>query len=296
MNRTLLTLIPLLSCLLSAAQVPVDKSPYRISFISPEYFGPYAFPVPELLEGDISHTVKFELAGDSAIGSLGGSSNKDRTYAATFKACFPLWSERAALSVWGEMHEWYTDTQPVRSARRVSDVYPLCGDCAGNVYFSLDLLLLKEGIKHPSIALRAATQTATGDKYEVARHYDAPGYFFDLSAGKSIKLGNGGSLRGSVTAGFLCWQIDRGKQNDAFMLGAKASYSDRMVSVSFQYGQYNGLETKKDPAAGDCPKAFQVESYLHAGRLSPFVKWQKGIHDWPFSLVRAGVSIDIGHL
>lgn len=290
MDKHLLTLILLVSFSNAFAQVPVEKSPYRVSRISTEYFGPYAFPVPELLEGNICDQFHLELSGDHVKGNLGGG--KDITEAATFKASIPLWTDRAALSVWGEMHEWYRDTPATRAARRVSEAYPLKGNSAGTVYFSLDMLLMKETEARPSLALRAATQSATGDKYEIARHYDAPGYFFDISSGKSFRVRNG-AVRASATAGFVCWQIDRGKQNDAFMLGAKISYTCPAMTLSAEYAGYSGLESSKDPEAGDSPRSFRTEASFHFGKISPFMCWQKGVSDWPFSLIRAGVAVDL---
>lgn len=274
------------------AQVPIEHSGPRPSFISTEYFGPYAFPVPELLEGRICRTLHLDVSGDLTKGTDLG----DMTSAVTFKASVPLWSNRAALSIWGEMHEWYTDTPQARDYRRVSPEYPLKGEDAGSVYYSLDMLLLKEGAVRPSVALRAATQSATGDKYEVARHYDAPGYFFDISCGKSIPMSGASYLRISATAGFVCWQIDRGSQNDALMLGAKASFNCPLMTVSAECGRYSGMEGGKSPNAGDSPKAFTLEAGMHFGIVSPFLKWQKGINDWPFSLVRAGVAVDLNIL
>lgn len=277
----------LLTALLSA-QVPIEHSSFSPSYISPEYFGPYSFPVPELLEGRICDNIHLEVSGDRVQSPDLG----DLTSAVTFKASLPLWTDRAALTIWGEMHEWYDETPAARTYRRVSAEYPLKGEDAGTVYYSLDMLLLKEKFLRPSIALRAATQSATGDKYEVARHYDAPGYFFDISAGKSVSLPLNSSIRLSATAGFVCWQIDRGRQNDALMLGAKASFNSPVLTLSAEYGEYSGLEGKKNSDAGDRPKAFTTEARLHIGRVSPFVRWQQGINDWPFSLVRAGIAID----
>lgn len=283
----------LLLCFTAGAQVPVERSQHNVSLISPKYFGPYAFPVPELLEGSICSDLHLEISGDFASGNIAGKDFQDRTGAATFKASVPLWTDRATLSVWGEMHEWFSDTPQTRTARRVSSRYPLKEESAGNVYFSIDMLVLKENAKRPSIALRAATQSATGDKYEMARHYDAPGYFFDISTGKSFDIGANGSFRASATAGFVCWQIDRGAQNDALMFGAKTSYRNHLMTLSAEYGQYTGLEKKKSGQSGDAPKSISLEASVHCGKVSPFMCWKKGLDDWPFSIIRAGVCFDL---
>ena len=285
----------LAALLLAAAawgQVPVEEPDYGVSRISPRWFGPYAFPVPDLLEGKVRPTLHAELGADAVAGRL--TDEGDFTSAATFRFSAPLWTDRASVSVWGEMHEWYSDSRQVRQARRVSEGYPLKGNDSGNVYFSLDLQILKETQKRPGVALRAATLTATGDKYEVARHYDAPGYFFDLSAGKNLVMSRNASLRLSATSGFVCWQIDRGRQNDALLLGAKASLRSGIVSISAEYGTYLGRESRKDPdVSGDRPSALTLRADARLGRVSPFIYLRHGGADWPFELMRAGVAVDL---
>ena len=269
------------------AQVPIEKPDFAFSYIGPKYFGPYAFPVPDLNDGRISRDWAVELSGDAVIGTLATSSSKDYTYAPTFKVEVPLGS-RVALTVWGEFHEWYKDTYATRALRRVDSSLPLSGHDGGNVYFSLDILLCREGRLLPSLALRAATLTATGDEYEVARHYDAPGYFFDLSAGKNLHLGSG-VLRPGASMGFVCWQIDRGTQNDAFMLGAKCSYDHKLGTAYVEYGQYTGRE-----GIADAPKSFKAGIRYNASPMfKPFVYFQKGLNDWPFTQFRAGLRVEL---
>lgn len=263
--------------------------------ISPAYFGPFAFPVPDILGGEVSDKLRVEAGVDDAIGTIGGKDAKDFTVAPTFKVNFPLWTPRANLSIWGEMHEFYNDSPEARAARRVSPEYPLKDNDSGSIYISTDLLILTETGRRPSVALRAALLTATGDDYEKARHYDAPGYFFDISAGKTFALGTAGNIRVSGAFGFVCWQIDRGRQNDAWMLAAKMSYSLGLLTFSAEYGRYCGwgrLDNARKPEAGDCPKVLKCRLDLHFGRFSPFVAAQYGLQDYPFTRLRAGLSVD----
>ena len=283
--RILLTLALCVLGLSANAQVPIEHTPYKVSKISPKYFGPYAFPVPDMLDARICSTLEGELSFDSVVGTLAGDDARDRTVAPTFRVSVPLWTDRATLSIWGEMHEWYSDTPKVRELRRVAASEPLKCHDAGSVYFSLDMLVLKEREKVPSITVRAATQSATGDDYERARHYDAPGYFFDAAVGKSFGLGGAGSIRTSVSGGFLCWQRDRGAQNDASMIAAQLSYNQKFFDISASYAQYSGWE--KD---GDCPRVLKARLDAHLGMFSPFVYVQHGLHDWPFTMVRVGLT------
>lgn len=267
------------------AQVPIEKPSFEKSYIGPNFFGPYAFPVPDLLEARLDSKWMVELSQDIVIGDLAGKQNKDYTVAPTFKINIPL-CRIATLSVWGEFHEWYYDTQKTREARRVNPDFPLSSHDGGNLYFSLNLSLLQESEYVPAVTFRAVTLTATGDDYEYARHYDAPGYFFDLSAGKSFKVWEG-ELRPSASIGFVCWQIDRGTQNDAFSVGAKVSYSCHYGKASVEYGQYSGRE-----GVADSPKTLKADICYDAFKhIRPFVYWAKGLDDWPFSQWRLGVRV-----
>ena len=114
---------------------------------------------------------------------------------------------------------------------RLQDSIPMAGHEAGDVYVSTDIQLLKARKFTPDITLRAAIKTASGGSFEKARYYDNPGYFFDMSVGKSLYFGKGKTfpyadatdakmeLRFAGSAGFLCWQTDNGRQNDAVMYG-----------------------------------------------------------------------------
>lgn len=261
---------------------------FKDSYISSKWFGPYAFPVPQQLGGEICNKLQVSLAGDYTLGHLAGSSAelRDRTQALTFAVRLPLWTDRATLSVWGELHEWYQDNPQVRQLRRVNPSYPLNGHDAGNTYLSLDVLALREGRCWPSIAARVATLFATGDDYEKARHFDTPGYFFDVSTGKSFAFGKCSAFRLSATLGFLCYQVSPARQLDAFLYGGKISYSHTYATLGVEIGGYNGREVD-----GDAPLTLASRLDLHFGRFSPFVAYSHGFHDWPFDQWRAGLSV-----
>lgn len=292
-----------------SAQVPVVEPDYNtMTLISPAYFGPFAFPVPDTPAGEINDKLQIELGANYAIGTIGGKSSKDYTFAPTFKISLPLWTDRASLSVYGEFHEFYNDSPATRKARNVSSEFPYKGNDAGSIYVSTNILVLREGKFHPSVAVRATLLSATGDEYEKARHYDAPGYFFDASIGKTFDFSNAGTLRIGGGIGFVCWQVDRGRQNDALMVNAKLSYNIRFASLSAEYGQYSGYErtskftgaeritTIGTPISGDCPKVIKGRLDLCFGRFAPYVSAEYGLNNYPFTLVKAGLAVNFGIL
>jgi len=252
--------------------------------VAPKYFGPYAFPVPDMLDGTICNDLHLELSGDMVVGNIGGNSHKDYTYAPTYCIHLPLWTSRATLSVWGEFQEFYNDTEQARAARGVDPKEKLKDTDTGNLYFSLDMLILREKKYIPSLTLRSTIQTATGDHFERARHFDAPGYYFELSTGKDFKIGDKIAIRPALALDFVCWQSDNGRQNDALGWGAQVAFKSPVVTFSTAFGQYNGIQGN-----GDLPRTINSRLEFHIGKWSPFIYYRHGYHDWPFDQYRVGL-------
>ena len=134
----------------------------EFSGVSTRYFGPYAFPVPDLLDGRIHDGLHVELSGDAVAGRAGGRENRDWTFAPTFRLSVPLWTDRASFTIWGEFHEFYFDTPATRAARNLAPgALPLKGNDSGNLYFGIEIQALKERRLVPSVAVRASTLSAT---------------------------------------------------------------------------------------------------------------------------------------
>ena len=212
-----------LVCASASALVPVDKPNLReTTGIAPAYFGPNAFPVPDMLDGRVQNHLRVEIAGDGYFGFQG-----DKTADVFARLFIPLFTDRVNLTVWMPMMEWYELTPERIATCRVPDSLAHSGSGAGDAYFSTDIQILRDKKLAPDIALRAACKSASGGQYELARHYDCPGYFMDLSLGKSWYLGERQAsdevkaveLRVAGSVGFLCWQTDNGRQNDAVMYG-----------------------------------------------------------------------------
>lgn len=267
--------------------------PYAVmgypSKTSPYFFGPSAFPIPDMAK-NTSGDVKCQLNGDFSWGHLAPTTD----YAATFgfDLRLPLWTDRANLCIYGQFHEWYWDTPEVRALRRVDPKYALNGNCAGDAYVSIVTRVLNERKYVPLTTLRIALKSASGDDYEKARYFDAPGYFFDLCFTKSFAFRNDAffrSVNASFNFGFVCWQTDIGCQNDAWLLAGSLELDTKMASLSVDIGGYSGHENYYDS-----PLSVKARmDILPDRKFSPFVMYQGGLRDWPFNQVRAGVTYSI---
>ena len=292
-------LILLLGCVWNAlvvwGMVPI-VSPYlgEPTGIAPAYFGPNAFPVPDMLDGRVQNHLRVEIAGDGYFGFQG-----DKTADAFARVFIPLFTDRVNLTIWMPVMEWYEMTIEHQRVCRLQDSAAIAGHGAGDAYFSTDIQILRDRKWVPDIALRAACKSASGGQYELARHYDCPGYFFDLSLGKSWFLGDkargdearGVELRLAGSAGFLCWQTDNGRQNDAVMYGLQMLMKSQYVSLRTTWSGYVGWENM-----GDRPMIIKGRLCGHAKGFEPYVEYQYGIKDYPFHMVRVGLAYDIAVL
>ena len=290
MNRFWICLIAFLACFyMSSAQTPIVKPDLGVpTLVAPAYFGPNAFPVPDMLDGSTSSDLKVELYGDGFLCTMTSVPTDDLTLDLFAKATIPLFTDRVNLVIWMPMVEWFRSGPDVNRLRRIQDPDRwISGVDSGDAYVSTDILIMDERKSGCGMVLRAALKSASGNSFGTARMYDAPGYFFDLSAGRNIKESADGKtvLRVALSAGFLCWQTGNGRQNDAVMYGALASLKSGSFKVEVNYGGYVGWEQK-----GDRPMTLKTKLEWSFGRCSLNAMYQVGFVDWPFHQLRIGAT------
>lgn len=244
-------------------------------FVSPYYFGPNAFPIPDILF-ETSGELKATVAGDYFNGK------KDDTWDILLKTTIPLWTHRANLTLWWPVMEWYnTDSGK--------------GSMSGDVYVSIDLQLLEDSGKRPSWTLRAALKTASGGGYSIRRYYDSAGYFFDSYVGKTFKLGSVG-LQVCAGGGFLCWQTDNGKQNDAVQYGVMVGVKAGKFNVKETFGGYSGWQSNSKEyghLVHDRPMSLKTYLGYTFKTLEFYTMVQHGLVDYPYTQVQVGCTVNV---
>ena len=278
-----------LSMAMAYAQTPILRPDLGTpSLVAPGYFGPNAFPVPDMLDGTTSSDLRVELYGDGFLCSMAGNPTDDITLDLFAKATIPLFTDRVNLVIWMPVVEWFRSGPAVNVLRRVQDPDRwISGVDSGDAYVSTDILILDERKRGCGLVLRAALKSASGNSFGTARVYDAPGYFFDVAVGRDIvKSADGKTVfRTALSAGFLCWQTGNGRQNDAVMYGALASLKTGPFKAEINYGGYVGWEGK-----GDRPMTLKTKLSWSIGRCSINAMYQVGFVDWPFHQVRLGAA------
>lgn len=94
--------------------------------IAPAYFGPNAFPVPEMLDGRTQSYLRLEIAGDDYFGY-----EEDKTVDLFARAYIPLFTERVNLTLWMPVQEWYSMTIERQHTCRLQDSIPMAGHIKG---------------------------------------------------------------------------------------------------------------------------------------------------------------------
>ena len=270
------------------AQTTIERPNLGVpSKIAPAYFGPNAFPVPDMLDGRTSKDLRLEIYGDCFLGTSTQTVADDLTTDLFAKLTIPLFTPKANLTVWLPVFEYYYTSAEVNAMRRLPYSGDLQGLDSGDVYVSADIQLLNQQRHWCDMAVRAALKTASANCFAEGRCYDAPGYFFDLAAGHSFELngGVGGALRVAVSGGFLCWQTDNGRQNDAVMYGAQLAYNIKRLSLDTTLGGYVGWE-----GDGDRPMTLKTNIAYAFGDWSLRLSHQVGFIDWPYHQLRLGVT------
>lgn len=244
--------------------------------VAPGFFGPNALPVIDMSDGLTDSRLRVELAADGYFGYQG-----DKTADLFARVQVPLFTRWANLCVWMPVYEWYSQADGT-------------GSGAGDVYIMTNVQVLHnewfktEKAKYiPQMTVRLGMKTASGGQFERKRHFDSPGYFFDLTMGQTIPVKEV-SLRFAGSVGFLCWQTGEARQNDAFMYGLQAKVQHEYVSAQVEWGGYVGWER-----SGDAPMTIKARVAGHVKGFEPYVQYQYGIKDYAYHQVRVGMVYNI---
>lgn len=271
------------------AQTEINKPDLSVpSLVAPAYFGPNAFPIPDMSEGRLSSDLKLELYGDGFLCRMTSDPTDDVTLDIFAKATIPLFSDRVNLVLWMPVIEWFQSSPSVNQLRRIPDPdRQITGIDSGDAYVSTDILLIDKDKRGMGVVLRAALKSASGNSFSTARVYDAPGYFFDITAGRNIYKSNDEKtiLRLALSTGFLCWQTGNGRQNDAVMYGICSSLKSGRFTGRIDFGGYVGWE-----GIGDHPISVKTKASWQIKDFSIDIMYQAGIQDWPFHQLRVGTT------
>ncbi|MDR1356641.1 MAG: hypothetical protein LBJ58_03110 [Tannerellaceae bacterium] len=239
---------------------------------APRYFGPTAFPVPELRSGSIPDGFEVEARGEyhNYIG--------DKTKDLYLRAFIPVVRGRAAIEVRFIAVEDYTLTPETRDERHASLLEcPSYESYSGDVVISAFYQLLKSE-KWCDIMFGLNLKTASGGRLCDARFTDAATYWFDVNAGKNLLNSHDGkyALYVQAMAGFYCWMTNSllHRQNDALLYGAGFTGVFRCVSLSSDISGFSGYRNN-----GDHPLLWRNNLKVEYRRNVLSLRYEHGMKD-----------------
>jgi hypothetical protein len=240
-----LTLLPL-SAKSFAREGPDDWVYRTLELIySPRYFGPSAFPVPELRPGKAPEQYELEVRGQYH------HYTGDRTKDLFLRALLPIVKGRAGVEVSFIPVEKYRLTPETRDERHAVDTVCVPGvSYTGDVVISAFFQLVRSE-QWMDLMCSLNLKTASGGRLCDARFTDAATYWIDFTAGKDLLKSRDGkyALRAQAMGGFYCWMTNDvlwHRQNDAVSFGLGLTGKVRGCSLSSDLSGFSGYEHNGD--------------------------------------------------
>ncbi|MEZ4883769.1 MAG: hypothetical protein R3E32_03445 [Chitinophagales bacterium] len=251
---------------------------------SPAYMGPNALPVPSVSKGVIDNQTKLRFSLQTHF------SNGDDTQNPFLSFNYAVAPKKIAFFAFLYPIEHFAMSNKVRDERRLSDAYFVPrGFAAGDLYFGAAIQILKNKQNLPDIALRMTTKTASGGAKGGSRNTDAPGYYFDLSLGKKWFFNQEDeehSMSIYSMLGLFVWETNALSlpQNDALLFGIGTDIHLSKYTIHSDFGGFWGYKNN-----GDRPIIYRFGIDRAFGKGQYLLKYQAGIHDFPYNSFEAGI-------
>ena len=245
---------------------------------SSRYFGPCAFPMPELHNGLIGDRYEIELRGEYQFYS------GDKTTDMLLRVYLPF-KKVAALEVSWLIYDHFKMTPETQAERYAVSA-------TGKSWFQGDINVsaMFQVLKNPKIMdilISANIKTASGEDVANARFTDAATYWFDANLARTIYTDEARnfSVRVNVLGGFYCWMTNkiRLRQNDAYVYGAGATVTYRNFTFTTDYTSFHGY--KND---GDHPAIWRNKLNYEIKKNIISVRYNHGMIDHLYDTVSLG--------
>lgn len=200
----------------------------------PGRMGYNALPALRNVDPVVGNRTELELSATAQLAGLGAQDAAGTPYV---RLTVPF-REVAALELDGTPFELFRTSAATgeRIGARVRS-----GASPGDLRAGARFLVLEERGKRPALGLRLVVKSTSGKDRGARRFTNAPGYVFDVLAGKDLAAAGPVRLRALAKLGFLAWQVADGRQDDALDYGAtlRAAFASG-VALSGEWRGYAG--------------------------------------------------------
>lgn len=248
--------------------------------LSSAYMGPNALPVPQIRNAKIRDHVTFEHANNYYY------QPGDETADLNLKFIYPFHKDIQVEARMVPVEYFHISDTLIRDKRAIRHKNPE-GTAVGDLTISTYMQIL-ERENWPDIVFGFSFRTASGSDLSMARYTDTPGYHFDLSFGDSFKVKSSWirKIRIYGMTGFYAYQTygPFHNQNDAILYGLGFNTVLPNWTLKNRFGGYYGYLGN-----GDRPAIYRLEIALRKKYYQWFVRYQKGINDFPYQAFGTGI-------
>ncbi len=247
----------------------------RYIIASPDLMGPNALPIPDLDDGRIQNEHFFKFSAWAHL------SKGDHTFNPRLQFTYAMVPERISFDLFMVPVEYFNMSHEKKTERRTFHVFYDRKLAIGDLYLHTNIQLTK---KKWDSRLRLGFKYASSSMQGMARFTDAPGYYFDLSAGKDLPLGVR-KIRFMIMAGFYVWQTnsDTRFQNDAFLFGLGGRYCLGKFMLESHIRGYAGYLNH-----GDHPIVWKTQVSRERKPFRFELGYQRGLHDFDYHSLELG--------
>jgi len=253
----------------------------RYTTFTPGYLGPNALPVPPITNGSIDSINSVGFSGDFHF------SKGDHTQNITLYGSYCLVKNKISFDAFWVPVEHFTMSHQLKEERKVFALRYYDRYATADIHLNTRIQLINNTAKKLQAALRIGYRFANSE-IGAARFTDSPGYYFDISVGKTFR--SSPSLKWITMLGVYIWQVDnvviRHRQDDAFLFGTGLEWNTKSFKLqSYVSGYFGYFEHFRDD-----PIVFRVKADKTIKRKILFFQFQQGLHDFKYSSFELGMK------
>jgi hypothetical protein len=213
----------------AALALPSGSAQAQTVWVVPGLLGPNALPTLPVEDAAVGRNVLVQVEGIFQFNDQA----TDLSFSPYFRVEIPF-REVASLIVDGTPVEFWQVSPHTQAATGAANA---SGTTKGDLRFGAKFTIVRETDCVPAMGLRLLFKSGTGKGLEDRRFTNAPAYMIDALFAKTLVQDAGVLRRLRIMAqlGFMAWQLDYPKQDDAFDWG---------VAVQIGLGEAWQLETQ----------------------------------------------------
>ena len=241
-----------------------------------KYYGPNAFTIPAINNGDIDSSTSLGLTGSMHF------SKGDNTQNFTIYGNYASKDHNIAVDAYFIPYEHFKLSHAIKEERRVYYKGYNMTHTVGDVIVNTTIRMFNKWRPRFQTAVRVGVRMPSGGAQDAARYADVPFYWIDFGGSLPFRNSN---WKWVTNAGFLVWQTNDAhlRQDDAFLFGMGLEYNHNGFRFQGYTGGYLGYMEN-----GDKPIVVRMNFEKKMSRYTYLFRLQQGVYDFNYFTVETG--------